>query len=91
MVDNIKVNIPLASVSSAKNVKPVGHRQNNNQYNLFKDTFKERKRKKKRKDPMHVKISAKAAMAGKTLLTRPAVAKKKSKEFTQKRNIDIRV
>jgi hypothetical protein len=90
MVDNIKVNIPLASVSSAKRVKPVGKRQKNNQNNLFKDMLKGRK-KKKRKDPMHAKISAKAAMAVKTPLTRHAKAKKKSKEFMLKRTIDIKV
>ena len=90
-MDNIKVNKPLAAISSASNVKPVGERQNNNQNNLFKDTFNGIQKKKKRKDPMHVIISAKAAMAGKTTLTRPAGAKKQSKEFMQKRNIDIRV
>ena len=91
MVDNIKVNIPLASVSSAKSVRPVSHRQNNNQNNLFKNTFKGRQKKKKRKDPMYVKISGRAAMAGNTPPNRHIVAKNKSKEFIQKRTIDIRV
>ncbi len=89
MVDNIKVNIPLAAVSSAKSVKPVDYRQNNNRNNLFKDTFKERQKKKKRKDRMHVKVSARAALAGKTAPIRHSAAKKKAKEFMQKRTIDI--
>jgi len=91
MVDNIKVNIPLAAVSTAKSVKPVDYRQNSNRNNLFKDTFKERQKKKKRKDRMQVKISARAALAGKTPPIRHSAAKKKAKEFMQKRTIDIRV
>ena len=91
MVDNIKVNIPLAAVSSAKSVKPVDYRQNNNRNNLFKDTLKERQKKKKRKDRMHVKGSARAALAGKTAPIRHSAAKRKSKEFMQKRTIDIKV
>lgn len=90
-MDNIKVNIPLASVSSAKSVKPVGHRQNSNQDNFFKDTFKGKQKKKKKKDSMHVLISPKAANAGKTPSTLHSVVKKKSKEYMKKRTIDIRV
>ena len=91
MVDNIKVNIPLAAVSSAKSVKPVDHRQNNNRNYFFKDTFKERQKKKKRKDRMHVKISTRAALVGKTAPIRHSASKKKAKEFMQKRTIDIKV
>ena len=91
MVDNIKVNIPLASVSSANRVRPVGQRQNDNQNNFFKDASKGKQKKKKRKDSMPVKISDGAAMAGNKPPTRHTVAKKKSKEFMQKRTIDIRV
>ena len=91
MVDNIKVTIPLAAVSSAKSVTSVDHRENNNRNYLFKDTFKERQKKKKRKNPMHVKISARPALAGKTAPIRHFAAKKKAKEFMQKRTIDIRV
>ena len=91
MVDSIKVNIPLAAVSSAKSVKSVDHRQNNNRNYLFKDTFKERQKKKKRKDPMHVKISARTALVGNTPPTRHSTAKKKAKEFMQKRTVNIRV
>jgi hypothetical protein len=91
MVDNIKVTIPLAAVSSAKSVKSVDHRENNNRNYLFKDTFKKRQKKKNRKDPMHVKISTRAALVGNTPPIRHSAAKKKAKEFMQKRTIDIRV
>lgn len=90
-MDNIKVNIPLPAVSSAKSVKPVDYRQNSNRHNLFKDTFKERQKKKKRKDRIRVKISARTALAGKTPTIRLSAAKRKAKEFMQKKTIDIRV
>ena len=92
MVDNIKISKPLPSLSSTKRVKPVGHRQNNNQQNLFKETFKERQKKKKTKeDPMHVKISGRGATASRVQHTRHTVTNKKSKESSHKRIIDIRV
>ena len=87
----MKVTIPLAAVSSAKSVKPVDHRENNNRNYLFKDTFKKRQKKKKRKDTMHVKISAKAALVGNTPPIRHSATKKKAKAFIQKRTIDIRI
>ena len=90
-MDNIKDAIPLTAVSSAKSVKSIDHRENNNRNYLFKDTFKKRQKKKKRKDRMQVKISARAALAGKTPPIRHSAAKKKAKEFMQKRTIDIRV
>ena len=76
MVDNIKVNIPLAAISSAKSVKPVDHRENDNRNYFFKDTFKERQKKKKRKYPLNVKISAKAALVGNPPPIRHGAAKK---------------
>ncbi len=92
MVDNIKINKPLLPLSSTKRVKPVGHRQDNNQQNLFKETFKERQKKKKtNEDPMHVKISDRDAAAGRAQHTRLAVSNKKSKESSHKMIIDIRV
>lgn len=90
-MDNIKVTIPLAAISSAKSVTSVDHRENDNRNYLFKDTFKKRQKKKKRKDPMHVKISGRAALVGKTAPIRHSASKKKAKEFMQKRTIDIRV
>jgi len=92
MVDNIKISKLLPSLSSTKRVKPVGHRQNNNQQDLFKETVKERQKKKKTKeDPMHVKISGRGATASRAQHIRPTVANKKSKESSHKRIIDIRV
>jgi len=92
MVDNIKISKLLPSLSSTKRVKPIGHRQNNNQQDLFKETVKERQKKKKTKeDPMHVKISGRGATASRAQHTRPTVANKKSKESSHKRIIDIRV
>jgi len=90
-VDNVKVTTPLAAISSAKSVTSVDHRENNNRNYLFKDTFKKRRKKKKRKDRMHVKVSASAALVGNTPPIRHSAAKKKAKEFMQKRTIDIRV
>jgi hypothetical protein len=70
----------------------VGHRQNNNQQNLFKETFKERQKKKKTKeDPIHVKISGSSATGGREKQTRIAVRNKKPKKSSYKRIIDIRV
>ena len=92
MVDNIKINKPLLPLSSTKRVKPVGHRQDNNQQNLFKETSKERQKKKKtNEDPMHEKISGRDATAGRAQHTCHAVSNKKSKESSHKRIIDIRV
>ena len=92
MVDNLIINKPLQSLSSTKRVKPVGHRQNNNQQDLFKETVKERKKKKKTKeDHMYVKISGRGATASRGQHTRHTVANKKSKESSHKRIIDIRV
>ena len=92
MVDNLIINKPLQSLSSTKRVKPVGHRQNNNQQNLFNETFKERQKKKKKKeDQIHVKISGRGALEGREKQTRPAVTNKKSKNYSHKRIIDIRV
>ena len=92
MVDNLIINKPLQSLSSTKRVKPVGHRQNNSQQSMFKETFKERQKKKKTKeDPMHVKISGRGATASRAQHTRHTVINKKSKESSHKRIIDIRV
>jgi hypothetical protein len=92
MVDNIKINKPLPSLSSTKRVEPVGHRLNNNQQNQFKETFKERQKKKKMKeDPMHVKISGRGVTADSVQHSRQAVTNKKSKESSHNRIIDIRV
>ena len=92
MVDNLIINKPLQSLSSTKRVKPVGHRQNNSQQSMFKETFKERQKKKKTKeDPMHVKISGRGARAGRAQDTRHTVTIQKSKESSRKRIIDIRV
>ena len=92
MLDNIKISKFLPSLSSTKIVEPVGHRQNNNQQGLFKDTVKERQKKKKTKeDPMHVKISGKGATASRAQYNRHTAANKKSKESAHKRIIDIRV
>ena len=94
MVDNIKISKLLPSLSSTKKVKPVGHRQNNNQQDLFKETVKEKKKKKKKKtkeDYMYVKISGRGATASRVQHTRHTVANKKSKESLHKRIIDIRV
>jgi len=91
MVDNIKVNIPMAAVSPAKSVTPVDQRENDNRNYFFKNSFKKRQKKKKKKDRMHVKISARAALVGKTAPIRHCLTKKKAKEFMQKRTIDIRV
>ena len=92
MMDNIKINKPLPSLSSTKRVKPADHRQNNNEQNLFKKTFKERQKKNKTKeDPMHDNISGSGATAGIAQHTRHAVTNKKSKESSHKKNIDIRV
>jgi hypothetical protein len=88
-MDNIKDVIPLAAVSSAKSLKSVDHRENNNRNYLFKDTFKKKQKKKKRKGPMHVKISTSATLIGERSPIRQSAEKKKAKEFIQKRTIDI--
>ena len=92
MMDNIKIIEPLPSLSSTKRVKPMDHRQDNNQQNPFKKTFKERQKKNKtKKDPMHDNISGSGATAGIAQHTRHAVTNKKSKESSHKKSIDIRV
>jgi hypothetical protein len=92
MVDNTIISKSLQSLLSTKSVKPVGRRQNNNQQNMFKETFKARQKKKKTKeDPMHVKISGRDATTDREKHTRPAVTNIKSKKSSNKRTIDIRV
>ena len=90
-MNNINDVIPLGAVSSAKSVKSVDHRENNNRNYFFKDTFKKRQKKKKRKDPMHVRISTKTTLVGHSPPIRHSTAKKKMKESIQKRTIDIRI
>ena len=86
-MDNIKGTIPLTAVSSAKSVKSVDHRENSNRNNFFKDTFN--KKKKKKKDAIHIKISTRETFVGNTPPIQQSTAKKKAKEFIQKRTIDI--
>jgi hypothetical protein len=88
-MDNIKDTIPLAAVSSAKSVKSIDHREDSNRNNLFKDTFKKKQKKKKKKDALHVKISTRSTLVGNRPPIRQSAAKKKAKEFIQKRTIDI--
>ena len=89
MVDNIKINKPLASVSSANRVKPAGPKQKNDHQNFFKDTFITKKKKKK--NLMQEKDSGREAPARKTRHPRDALASKKSTGGPNKRIIDIRV
>ena len=89
MVDNIKINRPLASVSSANRVKPAGPKQKNDQQNIFKDTFTTKKKKKK--NSIQEKDSGRDATARKTRHHRDALASNKSKGGPNKRIIDIRV
>jgi len=92
MVDNIKIDKPLLPLSSTQRVNPLGHRQNNNHQNLFKESFKKRQKKKKTKeDPIHVKLSGRGAAAGKAQYTRHVVTNKELTEFSHKKIIDIRV
>jgi len=92
MVDNIKIEKPLPPLSSTNRVNPMAYRQNNNHQNLFKETFKKKPKKKKTKEnPMHVKISGSGAPVGRAQYNRHAVPNKKSKEFSHKQIIDIRV
>jgi hypothetical protein len=92
MVDNIKIDKPLPPLSSTKRVNPMGHRQNNNHQNQFKETFKKRQKKKKTKeDPMHVRISGRGVAASRGQHTRHAVTNQKLTEFPHKKIIDIRV
>ncbi len=92
MENNIKINKPLPSLSSTKRVKPVGHRQNYNQQNPPNESFNARQKKKQKKqDPMHVKISGRGVTADRAQHTRHAVTNKKSKGSSHKRIIDIRV
>ena len=88
-MDIIKDTIPLAAVSSAKSVKSVDHRENSNRNNLFKARFKKKKKNKKKKDAMHVKISTRETLVSNTPSIRQSAAKKKAKEFIQKKTIDI--
>ena len=89
MVDNIKINKPLASVSSANRVKPAGRKRKNEHQNLFKDTFMSKQKKKK--GSMQEKDSGKDATAGKTRRPRHAFTSRKSTGGPNKRIIDIRV
>jgi hypothetical protein len=50
MVDNIKLNKVLPSLSSAPKVKRTDQRKGNDPQNAFEEVFKKKRRKKKKKD-----------------------------------------
>ena len=92
MVNNLKIDRPLPPLSATVRVKPVDHRQSNNQQNLSRNNLEERRKKKKSKeDPTNVKISGSGALAGSTQHTRHAAKNKNSRESSYKRIIDVRV
>jgi hypothetical protein len=92
MVDILKINKPLSSLSATKRVKSVGHRQNNNQQNLFKEAFKERRRKKKSKKNLeHIRISGRDVTVGRVQQSGHAITKKRSNEYSHRKIIDLRV
>ena len=92
MVDILKINKPLSSLSATKRVKPVGHRQNNNQQNLFKETFKERRRKKKsKKDLEHLRISGRDGTVARVQHSGHAITNKRSNEYSHIKIIDLKV
>ena len=89
MVENVKIIKPLPTLTSTKKIKPVGHRQNSDRQDLLKEAFK--RRQKKKKQTMHVKMSALNTTVVKTQHSRNAVANKNAKESSLKKMIDIRV
>ena len=92
MVDIIKINKPLSSLSATKRVKPVGHRLNNNQQNLFKDNLRERQKKKKsKKDLKHVTIAGEDSTADRTKLSRHALTNNRLNKHSDRRIIDLMV
>jgi len=50
MVDNLKLNKILPSLSPAPKVKRTGQRKRNDQQNPFEEEFKKKRRKKKKQD-----------------------------------------
>jgi hypothetical protein len=73
-------------------VKPVGQRQNANQQNLSKRTFKQRKKNKKKKEDQKImRTSYRGTATGNSYGLRPAEKKKTLKDPMPKRKIDIRV
>ena len=91
-MDILKINKPLSSLSATKRVKPVGHRQNNNQQNLFKETFKEKRRKKKSKKNLeHLRTSGRDGTEGRVQNSGHAITNKRSIEYSHRKIIDLRV
>ena len=96
MVDNIKLNKILPSLSPAHKVKRTDHRGRNNQQTPFNESFERKQRKKKKDDPEHVKefenkISYRAGPRNRHTGRKGADKHSQSSDSSRSRLIDIRV
>jgi hypothetical protein len=96
MVDNIKFNKILPSLSPARKVKRTDSRGRNNQQTPFQESFERKQKKKKKDDPEPVKVSENEISFNALPRNRHADRKgadkcSQSSETARSRLIDIRV
>jgi hypothetical protein len=97
MVDNIKLNKVLPSLSSAPKVKRPDRRKGNYQQNSFEEVLKKKRRKKKKKDDSELASIPAGGNAGDDehsahyATMKDADEDEKSADFPASRIIDIRV
>jgi len=96
MVDNIKFNKILPSLSPARKVKRTDSRGRNKQQTPFKESLGRKQKKQKKDDPEHVTVSESKISDGAIPRNRPADRKRadkwsQSSESSQSRLIDVRV
>lgn len=92
MDSHLKISNILSPLTSTKRVKSVGHRQNDHQQNLFKDTFQAKQKKKKGdKNTGSGENSRLLRTAGKAKNTRKINTRENEVETSSNLTIDITV
>jgi hypothetical protein len=97
MVDNIKLNKILPSLSSAAKVQRPDQRKDNHQQNSFEEVFKKKRRKKQKKDDSELASISAEGNAGDDEPSeqydpmKDADKEEKSADSPSSRIIDIRV
>jgi hypothetical protein len=96
MVDNLKLNKILPSLSPASKVKRTDSRGRNRQQTPFKESFEQKQKKKKKEDPEQIQPPGsgsltKAKSPGQTAATKGTVNRGRAAATSPDRLIDIRV
>lgn len=90
-MDNIILNKIMPRLASTYKVAPLGQRQGTNHNNLFKDTSRQKKKKKNKEDPTGMRMSDRSNTTAESSITRHGKKKYDSNLSPNQRIIDIRV